>query len=500
MIKKTKVLLGDEARAALKRGVDQIYEPVSRTIGAKGRNSVFDGGGAQVTNDGVTICSVINPEDPFEYLGADMIKQASEKTNEEAGDGTTTSVVFAHAIIEEGLGQLAMGVNPADVKRSLEEAKDIAIRALKEMSKPIDTEEDLFNIANISVENEDIAKTVSTAVRESGKTGMVNVEHGNGYDIEKEQVKGYFWDKGYVSPYMITNDRGEAVLEDVSIILTDKHINLNNEIVGALDELIKSGRRNILLVADNVEGELLNTLILNKAKGIATVVAVKRPSTIEELEDLAILTGATAITKDKGIKKIEGYHAGKATKVIVKRDKTTIIGTDSEALAQRVKDLQTEMEENSTPLLEERLAKLSTGIIILRVGAKTEAERIYLKRKIDDAVGACKAAVEEGVVAGGGVTLREIAKLIPYLPFANACRRPYKKILENAGITDNGEDINYDVKTMEKVDDMIAHGIIDPTKVTRCVIENAVSLAKTFLTIESVIVEAPKESEQKVQD
>jgi len=495
-------LLGKEAREALKKGVDAVYEPVSRTMGAKGRNNVFDSGlSTEITNDGDTIAGNIWPKDPFEFMGADLVKQACGKTNTEAGDGTTTTVVLTQAIIEEALKEVDKGVDPNEVSRKLEIMKNITVDTLKVLSKEVSSKEDLFNIANISVENRDIATVVSDAVSTAGKNGVVQVFESYGSTVESEQVEGYSFNKGYISPYMITNqEKMTAELEDAAVLITDKAMNLNSEMIGFLNESINAGINKILLIADNIEGELLQTLVVNRIQGKITVIAVRRPETTEELEDLAILTGGVAITKQKAINKFKLEHYGKTPGVIVKKEETIVIGSPSELLDERIKNLQAELEND--PLndkLKERLSKLTTGIITLKVGAKTEAERVYLKRKVDDAVGACQSALQEGVVAGGGVTLRNIADqyVFGYFPFANAIRRPYQKILQNAGITDDGK--NYNVLTGETVDDMVAAGIIDPTKVVRCALENAVSLAKTFITIESATVEAPEESGQTTQ-
>lgn len=485
---KTKTMLGAEARAALKEGIDKVYAPVAATIGAKGRNAVYsEWGGAIVTNDGISIARKINPEDPFESLGADLIKQAAEKTNEEAGDGTTTTTILTHAIIEAGLKEIDGGANPVVIRKELEKAKDEVVAKLKEKSKTIDTPEELFNVANISVEDEGIAKTVSESVAKAGKYGSIIVEEGVSFNIEKEEMQGYFWEQGFISPYMITSTtKAEARLEDVPVILSDKGFNLNRELVPILDTLLKQGHKSAFVVADTVEGELLATLINNKLKGVMTVVCVKRPPSVDELEDIAALTGATTFTKEKGTKKIEDYHVGLAKRVIVTRNKTIVIGQASEVVDQRVADMQALVEENKDDEnLKSRLAKLTEGVVVIRVGAKTEAERRYLKLKVDDAVGACKAAVEEGIVAGAGAALYEIAGEIENSILKKALTKPYTRILENAGITPDGK--YYNVLTGEVSTDLIADGIIDPTKVERCSIENAVSLAGVLLTTESVI-------------
>lgn len=498
--KKTKVLLGKDARDALKRGVEQVYQPVAATLGAKGRNSVYqDWAGAVVTNDGVTIARSIYPEDPFESLGADLIKQSAERTNIEAGDGTTTTTILTHSLVQLGLKEVDSGKNPVILRKELEKAKEEVIKLLKEKSKQIETDEELFNVAKISVEDDEIAKIVSDAVIKAGSHGAIVVEEGAGYSIEKEETQGYFWERGFVSPYMINQaEKMEARLENPAVIITDRNLNLNNELVSVLNELLTKGINSVFVVADNVEGELLQTMITNKLKGIMTIVAVKRPETIEELEDLAILTKGTAVTKDKGLKKIEGYHVGYAKRVVCRKDKTTLIGHDSEELNKLITDLEEKLsEDKDNEKIKERLSKLTSGIVLLRVGAKTEAERNYLKLKIDDAVGACKAAKEEGVVAGGGVTLLEISKEISNPILKEALTKPYERILENAGISPDGK--YYNVLSGEEVKDMIQEGIIDPTKVERVSIENAISLAGVLITTESIVVEVPQQVGQQPQ-
>lgn len=496
-MKKTRTILGEEAREALKRGMDKVYEPVAATIGAKGRNAVFqDWNEVVVTNDGVSIARKINPEDPFEAMGADLIKQTAEKTNDEAGDGTTTSIVLAHAIVTEGMKAITAGADPMTIRRQLEEEKNKAIELLKSISKPV--EDNLFNVAQISVEDSDIASIVSEAVTKAGKNGNVVVEESSGYDIEKKEQRGYFFEKGFISPYMVTNpDKMEAVLTDTAVIITDRTINLNRELMGVLNEIHQSGNKSALIIAEKVEGELLQSLITNKLKGLFVSVVVRKPNTIEELEDIATITGATAVTADKGIKDIAYSHVGFAKSVIVKKNETIIIGNDeiNTNLTMRIASLEKEVSENpNTDLPKNRLAKLVNGVVVLKVGAKTEAERKYLKLKVDDAVSACKAALDEGIVEGGGVALYKIADGLGGELLSIALKTPYYRILKNAGIKSNTTGLKYDVKTGEVVDDLFTRGIIDPTKVERCAIENAVSLAKTFITIESATVDVEEDT------
>lgn len=489
----TKELRGDEARKALKKGIDRVFDPVAVTMGAKGRNTVYrEFGLPKPTNDGASIARRVFPEDKFESMGADLIKQVSEETVRAAGDGTTTATVLAHALIEEGMKEIEKGESPVEIRDELESAKDVIVRHIKQMAKPVISNKDILNIAKISVEDNELAHIVSDAVDEAGEYGAVLVEEGSSYKIEKEKVQGYHWNRGYVSPYMITNsEKNEAILEDCAVIVTDRYLNLNKDLVQTITEIMKNGAKSALIIADKVEGELLQTLIVNKMKGIFTTVAVTRPSTDEELEDIALITKSVAVMKDSGIKEINWGHVGKAKRVIVGKDKITIITEDNVDVTKRVEDIKKQIKDKKdknekSDILIERLAKLSDGMVRIRVGAKTEAERKHKKDKMDDAVSAAKAAKDEGIVAGAGACLNEIADKMNGI-VAKALRTPYQQILKNAGIEEDGK--YYDVRTGEEVSDLIAEGIIDPAKVERCAVENAISLAKTFLTIESVIAD-----------
>lgn len=484
------MLSGADARAALKRGMDQVAQPVVSSMGAQGRNTAFQGPmNVEVTNDGVTIARIIEPEDDFEAVGAEMLKQAAEQTNREAGDGTSSSIALAHAIITEGMEDSR---SPMEIRRELNDDKKILNEKLKEMSVSCETKEQLMDIARISVEDEAIAKTVVDSVVKAGKYGSIIVDEGVGYVTEKEEVQGYSWEKGYVSPYMITNERGEAVLENPLVLLTDRAMNLNREMIGILTELHSAGHTSVLIVADNVEGELLQTLIINKQKGKLTCIVVKRPSSIEELEDIATLTGATAVTKDKGIKDFASSHLGSAKRVVVSRDKTIIISDESKEVSARVEQLAEEIKnDKDDEVLKRRMGMLASGMVYLRIGAKTETERSYLKRKVDDAVLACIAAQEEGVVPGGGTTLVALAEFVKSPILMKALHAPRYAILKNADLpTDDGKD--YNVRTGKVVKNHFKEGIVDPAKVVRCEFENAISLAGTFLTVESVVVGIPE--------
>lgn len=491
----TKTLLGSEARAALKRGEDQVFAAVSVTMGAKGRNAVFrEFGRPKTTNDGVSIANQIIPYDEFECMGADMAKEVGQKTVDLAGDGTTGSVVVNHYLIEGGIEAIENGKDPMELRAELEEAKDEVVAALQRLAVPVKSREDILNVARISVEDEEMAQMVADAVEKAGKYGAVIVEEGSGYKLEKEEIQGYHWGRGYLSPYMITNpERDEAILEDCAVIVTDRYMNLNKDLMQTMNECKANGASSAIVICDKMEGELLQSLIVNKVKGIFATIVVARPHSLEELEDIAVLTNSTAVTKDKGIKQINWGHVGKAKRVIVTKDKTTIICEDSEALKERVRllseSLKIEEDDSVKELLVARLAKLSDGMVLIRVGAKTEAERKYRKDKMDDAVSAAKAATEEGIVDGGGIALTSAASQITKDTVGSrilkeALAKPYETILKNAGIPVDGK--FYNVKTGKQVADMSAEGIIDPAKVARCIVEHSVSLAGTFLTIESV--------------
>lgn len=493
-MKYREVKMGSEARETLMKGVNQVYEPVSRTMGAAGKNGAYNElGEIRVTNDGVSIARQVMPLDPFERIGANLVKQAAERTVSEAGDGTTGTIVLARTMLDESFKLVNEGKNPMVLRKELEYAKNQVVKVIQDVSKPVKDDDELLGVAKISVEDEGIAKTVTDAVKKAGTHGAVVVEEGSSYWIETEEVKGYFWNKGYVSPYMVNSENRLAVLPSPIVIVTDKYMNQNLDLIQVINTFMGKGERNFLLIADKVEGELLGTLVMNKLQGRCTIVAVQKPGTSEELEDIAILVGGTAVTKDKGIKTIETFHCGRASKVIVKEDKTTIIAESTPALIDRVNKLAQEIKEKKDDdLLKERKAKLSDGMVMLRVGAKTESEKKYLKDKVDDAVSAVKAAMEEGIVEGAGATLFKVINQISDdtdggRVMCTALLQPYKRILENAGLEANGK--YYDVLTGKEVKDLFKAQIIDPTKVVRCMVENATAFARNALTIESLVAE-----------
>lgn len=494
MRKKTKTIYKEEVLDAIVNGVNEISDPVILTMGACGGNGGYMDGFPVVTNDGISIARRIYPENIFNRYYADLALQASEKTNIEVGDATSTTISLNKSIVLAGVEAIKNGVDHMDLRRSLESEKLKIIEKIKEKSIPVSSQEDLLNIAKISVEDDVIAEIVTDAITKAGKYGSVIVEEGNGNEIEQEHMSGYYWNNGYISQAMVTNpSKMEAVLLECAVVVTDKHMNQNKELLGLLTELHSKGVTNFLVVADNVEGDLLATMIKNKLNRVITVVAVRRPKTYEELEDIATIVGGTAVTRESGIKQIEKIHLGYAKKVIVTDSKTTIMTDSSPAVEERIKNLIAQDDET----VKERLAKLVDGTMVLRVGAKTEADRMYLKLKVDDAVGACIAANEEGIVAGGGTCLKDISKELGnelvYLKYA--ILSPYENILKNAGLNPDGQ--NFNVRTKEVVSDMVKEGIIDSAKGVRCAIENAVSFAKTALTMKSLTLEIEEVQESE---
>jgi len=510
-MRKTKALYGAAAREALIEGVNKVFNAVAPTMGARGRNVIYKKYGMPiVTNDGVSIAREIMPEDDFESLGAGMVKQASEETNYVAGDGTSATIVLTKHMIDKGTAIMKdTGYNPMVLRREMEVGLAKVVAAIKEKAVMVT---DLTEVARISVEDEKLATMIAGIVQDVGEEGSIVVEETHGQNVRCETVKGYTCNTGYVSPYMQTNSRGEAILENCAVLVTDRYMTLNTDLFQAMSDLNKKGVQNLFVIAENVEGELLQTIIANKQKGSMNIVAVKKLETSQELEDIAILTGATAITKDKGIKAILAGHAGLAERVVVTKDRTILVAKDNpELLTARIDEVKNQIEAEDQEkygeieVLKRRLARLTSGVARIKVGSNTEAEQAYLKMKIDDAVAACIAAMQEGVVAGGGTTLRDLAILLDgEIPgeqvLKTAMWQPYFQILDNAGISCAADYQNYNVLTGEVIEDMMAAGIVDPAKVVRCALENAVSTAKTLLTTECAIVELPEESVQIVRN
>ncbi len=537
-----KIVFNEDARRALKKGVDAVADAVKITIGPKGRNVVLDKGygSPTVTNDGVSIAKEISLADKVENMGAEIVKEVANKTNDTAGDGTTTSVILTQAIFSEGLRQTAMGVGAMGVRQGIERATEEVVKGLKEIAKPIKTKEEIRQVATISAENEEIGKIIADTIDKVGKDGVVTVEESQSLGVDSEVVQGLQFDKGYVSPYMITNaERMEAEYQDPAILLTDKKISNIKEILPLLEKLVQVGKKELVIVAEEVEGEALATFVVNKLRGAFSVLAVKAPgygdAKKEQLADIAATVGAKVVSEDLGYKleSVGPEVLGRAGKVVADKDKTTIVGGKGKKseidarIAQLKKQKEASDSKYDTEKLEERIAKLSGGVAVIRVGAATETEMKYLKLKIEDAVNATKAAIEEGIVSGGGVALIKAGErvsnliktekgkeakggelirqeaIIGYQIVLKALESPLRQIAANAGKDDGSVIVEavkkgkgnygYDAKRDEMIEDMIANGIVDPVKVTRLGIENAASAASILLTTEAAVADLPEE-------
>ncbi len=527
------ILYNEAARKALKRGVDAVADAVKITIGPRGRNVVLDKGygSPTITNDGVSIAKEITLKDKFENMGAEIIKEVASKTNELAGDGTTTATILTQAIIAEGMKQTTMGVNAMGIKFGIEMAAKDVVAALKHISKPIKSDEEIRQVANISAESVELGNIIADTIKKVGKDGVVTVEESQTTELESEIVEGIEFDKGYISAYMITNhERMEAEFKDPAIMVTDRKISTIKEILPLLEQLAQSGKKDLVIIAEDIDGEALSTFIVNKLRGSFNVLGIKAPGYGDQkkeiLEDIAVTIGATVITEDVGIKfeKAELSMLGSAKKVITTKDNTVIVGGKGKkaAIEQRVSQIR-KLRDNLDSKYEKekfdkRIAKLSGGVAVIRVGAATETEMKYLKLKIEDAVNATKAAIEEGIVAGGGVSLiqasHEVEKNMSkktltkeqelgYRIVLKALEAPLKQIAINAGKDDgsvivdkikNGKgQIGYDALLDKMIPDMLTAGIIDPVKVTRLGVENSCSAAAILLTTEAAIAEEPKE-------
>ncbi len=533
------ILYNEDARKALKRGVDAVANAVRITIGPRGRNVVLDKsyGAPTITNDGVSIAKEITLKDKFENMGAEIVKEVAEKTNDLAGDGTTTSVVLMQAIVGEGLRQTAMGVNAMGVRAGIERAAEKAIEALRAAAAPIKSKDEIKQVATISAESAELGETIAETINKVGKDGVVTVEESQSVGIESEVVKGLQFDKGYVSPYMITNaERMEAVMEDAVILVTDKKISGIKEILPFLEKLAHSGKKDIVMIAEEIEGEALTTFVLNKLRGSFNVLGVKAPGygdrKKEMLADIAATVGAQVVSDDLGLKfETVGLEVlGSAHRVIATKDETTIVGGKGKKseIEARVAQLRKQKEQTDSKYdiekLDERIAKLSGGVAVIRVGAATETEMKYLKLKIEDAVNATKAAIAEGIVSGGGVALIKAAQKakhwienergkakvemtkefeVGFNIVIKALEAPLRQIAVNAGKDDGSvivEEVKkgkgnfgYDALKDEMVADMVAAGIVDPVKVARLGVLNAASAAAILLTTEVAVAEEPKE-------
>ncbi len=518
---------GDEARKALETGVNVVADTVKITLGPKGRNVVLDKkfGAPLITNDGVTIAKEIELEDPFENMGAQLVKEVSTKTNDVAGDGTTTAVVLAQAIVREGLKNLAAGANPIILKKGIASAVDTAVAKVQSISKPVESKLAISQVASISAGDEKIGELIANAMEIVGKDGVITVEEGKTMNTELTTVEGMQFDRGYASAYMVTNtDKMEAVLDNPYILITDKKISTLQEILPVIEPIAQQGAR-LLIIAEDVEGDALAALIVNKLKGVLNCVAVKAPGFGDRrkamLEDIAILTGGTVVSSDLGyeFKDVTPDMLGRAAQVKVDKDNTTIINGSgaAEDIKARVNSIKAQIAETTSDYdrekLQERLAKLAGGVAVINVGAATEVEMKEKKLRIEDALAATRAAVEEGIVPGGGVallsTVPELKKLVASLDgdektgaaiVLKAIEEPVRQIAKNAGYDGsvvvnnilNSKKKNYGFDALKNVyTDMVESGIIDPTKVARSVLQNAASVAATLLTTESVVTDIP---------
>lgn len=519
---------GEDARKALMSGIDQLADTVKITLGPKGRNVVLDKkfGAPLITNDGVTIAKEIELEDPFENMGAQLVKEVSIKTNDVAGDGTTTATLLAQALIREGMKNVTAGANPMVIKKGIQEAVDAAVDAIVKNSKEVSGTEDIARVATISSADEYIGKLIAEAMEKVSNDGVITVEESKTAETYSEVVEGMMFDRGYIAPYMVTDtDKMVAELDDPYILITDKKISNIQEILPLLEQIVQSGKK-LLLIAEDVEGEALSTLILNKLRGTFTCVAVKAPGfgdrRKEMLEDIAILTGGQVITSDMGLelKDTTLDQLGRARQVKVDKENTIIVdgAGDSEQIKARCSQIRSQIENTTSDFdrekLQERLAKLAGGVAVIKVGAATEIEMKEKKLRIEDALAATKAAVEEGIVAGGGIALMNAIPAVAQLAnevegdektgvniVLKALEEPLRQIAANAGL--EGSVIAENVKNADKVGygfdakdevytDMISAGIVDPTKVTRSALQNAASVASMVLTTESLVTDIPE--------
>ena len=530
------IIWSEEARKKLKQGIDKVANAVRITLGPRGRNVVLDKGyGApMVTNDGVSIAKEITLTDKFENMGAEIIKEVAEKTNETAGDGTTTSVILAEAIISEGLKRASMGANGMVIRRGIERAKEDAVIELKKLAKPIKNKDEIRQVATLAAESEEIGKIIAGTIEKVGKDGVVTVEESQSFGVDSEVVEGLEFDKGYVSPYMITDaERMEAVYNQPSILITDKKISAIKEILPLLEKLAQTGKKELVIIAEEVEGDALATFVVNKLRGTFSILAVKAPGfgdhKKELLGDIAVTVGAKVISEEVGIKleNADLSALGSARKVIATKDKTVIVGGrgKKQEIEKHVAQLKAQREATESKYdiekIDERIAKLTGGVAIIKVGAATETEMKYLKLKIEDAVNATKAAIAEGIVAGGGTALVKVAgKLsrrvaasgdsefaIGYNALVNALYTPLRQIAVNAGRDDGavivekvkksagdafGYDASGDPATEAEISDLIKAGIVDPVKVTRTALENAASAAAMLITTEVAVADEPE--------
>ncbi|EMT44810.1 chaperonin GroEL [Anoxybacillus flavithermus] len=521
------IKFSEEARRAMLRGVDKLADAVKVTLGPKGRNVVLEKkfGSPLITNDGVTIAKEIELEDPFENMGAKLVAEVASKTNDVAGDGTTTATVLAQAMIREGLKNVTAGANPMGIRKGIEKAVAVAVEELKAISKPIEGKDSIAQVAAISAADEEVGQLIAEAMERVGKDGVITLEESKGFTTELDVVEGMQFDRGYVSPYMVTDsDKMEAVLENPYILITDKKVSSIQELLPVLEQVVQQGKP-LLIIAEDVEGEALATLVVNKLRGTFTAVAVKAPGFGDRrkamLQDIAILTGGEVITEELGreLKSTTIASLGRATKVVVTKEHTTIVGGAGRAedIQARINQIRAQLEETTSEFdrekLQERLAKLAGGVAVIKVGAATETELKERKLRIEDALNATRAAVEEGIVAGGGTALMNVYSKVAAIEaegdeatgvkiVLRAIEEPVRQIAQNAGLEGSviverlkteKAGVGFNAATGEWVD-MIEAGIVDPTKVTRSALQNAASVAAMFLTTEAVVADKPEEN------
>ncbi len=532
------IAYSEDARKRIKAGVDKVANAVKVTLGPKGRNVILGKsfGGPTITNDGVSIAKEVELADKYENLGAELVKQVAEKTNDIAGDGTTTATVVASALIREGLKFVETGINPIGIRRGMEGALREVTAALAKNSKRISSKGEIAQVATISAESREMGEMIASVIEEVGKDGVVTTEQSNTLGLSKEIVKGMNFDKGYISPYMMTDAEAQtSEVSDPYILITDKKISAINDIVPILNELAKAGKKDVVIIAEDVDGEALATLVVNRLRGVLSVLAVKAPEFGENrkamLRDIAILTGGEVISEETGMKLETATVAqlGRASKVIATKDDTTIVGGKGKKkdIDGRVAEIKAQIDKTDSEYdkekLKKRMAKLSGGVAVIRVGAPTETELTYMKHKMEDAVNATKAAIEEGIVAGGGTALAKAAAIVSaahakkeyesheykagYETLLRALSDPLRQIAANAGeqdpavvlakvIESKGVNFGYNAANDTYEEDMVKAGIIDPVKVTRTALESAVSVAALLLTTEAAIVDLPEEKKE----
>jgi chaperonin GroEL len=520
------LLFDEEARRSLKRGVDALADAVKVTLGPKGRNVVLDKkfGAPTITNDGVTIARDIELDDPFENMGAQLVKEVSIKTNDIAGDGTTTATVLAQAIITEGLKNVAAGANPMILKRGIDKGVAVVVEELKKLSKPVNTPEETAQLATVSSQDPEIGAMISQVMEQVGKDGVITVEESQGLTLERDYVDGMQFDRGYISPYMVTNaERMEAVLENPYILITDKKISAIADILPLLEKLVQTGQKNLVIIAEDVDGEALATLVVNKLRGTFQTLAVKAPGFGDRrkamLEDIAILSGGQVISEELGLKldSVTLSMLGQARRVSANKDNTTIVeGKGSQdQIERRMKQIKTQIADTTSDFdrekLQERLAKLAGGVAVIKVGAPTEVELKEKKHRIEDALSATRAGVEEGMVAGGGTALINALPALDRVEVSGdektgvdilrrALEEPLRQIAKNAGaegsvvvnaVKNNPVGVGFNALTGQ-YEDMFKAGVIDPLKVTRSGLQNAASVATMLLTTETIITDIPE--------